>query len=262
MRRVSRGFTLIELLVVIAIIAVLAAILFPVFISSKNRARMAVCQSNMKQLAAAMALYAGDWDGTLPMTQCQQPEILGQTTGRILWGMAIKKYCADKPHLFYCAVAPPAFVDHHGSNEQYRYYHSTTIGMNAALGIMVTEVNVWLPPTRISEVRVPSQTIMLGDSSTYFATGGPDPYWGPMGDQYGQWVICPGTHTQPVLGSIKYINPTNNWLTHDQFSPTRHGGMVNIACVDGHVVAKDRDWLLEPHSSNMKASNFTWWDKL
>ncbi len=61
-----RGFTLIELLVVIAIIAILAAILFPVFSAAKESARTASCQSNLNQLAKGMLLYAGDYNGTLP----------------------------------------------------------------------------------------------------------------------------------------------------------------------------------------------------
>src|SRR5437764_2328098 len=61
-----RGFTLIELLVVIAIIAILAAILFPVFAQAREKARQAGCLSNMKQVALALQLYAGDYDETLP----------------------------------------------------------------------------------------------------------------------------------------------------------------------------------------------------
>lgn len=59
---VKRAFTLIELLVVIAIIAILAAILFPVFAQAKNAAKGAVCLSNMKQIGLAAALYVGDSD--------------------------------------------------------------------------------------------------------------------------------------------------------------------------------------------------------
>src|SRR5215211_230662 len=60
------GFTLIELLVVIAIIAILAAILFPVFARAKAAAKAAVCLSNAKQLGAGMAMYLSDWDGFYP----------------------------------------------------------------------------------------------------------------------------------------------------------------------------------------------------
>jgi prepilin-type N-terminal cleavage/methylation domain-containing protein/prepilin-type processing-associated H-X9-DG protein len=61
-----RGFTLIELLVVIAIIAILAAILFPVFAKAREKARQAACSSNLKQLALALMMYAGDYDEAYP----------------------------------------------------------------------------------------------------------------------------------------------------------------------------------------------------
>ena len=58
----KRGFTLIELLVVIAIIGILAAILFPVFARAREKARSASCQSNLKQIAMGIAMYAQDYD--------------------------------------------------------------------------------------------------------------------------------------------------------------------------------------------------------
>lgn len=58
-----KGFTLIELLVVIAVIAILAAILFPVFAKARERGRSASCASNLRQLAAANRMYASDHDG-------------------------------------------------------------------------------------------------------------------------------------------------------------------------------------------------------
>src|SRR5687768_2205581 len=67
-RRSRRGFTLIELLVVIAIIAILAAILFPVFASARESARKSACQSNLKQLGAAMIQYTTNFDETYPVS--------------------------------------------------------------------------------------------------------------------------------------------------------------------------------------------------
>jgi|LSQX01.3.fsa_nt_gb prepilin-type N-terminal cleavage/methylation domain-containing protein/prepilin-type processing-associated H-X9-DG protein len=66
MRR--RGFTLIELLVVIAIIAILAAILFPVFARAREKARQTTCLSNCKQLTLAWLMYAQDYDDRFPFT--------------------------------------------------------------------------------------------------------------------------------------------------------------------------------------------------
>src|ERR671927_1559305 len=63
------AFTLIELLVVIAIIAILAAILFPVFAQAREKARQTACLSNTKQMALGLQMYAQDYDETLPAAE-------------------------------------------------------------------------------------------------------------------------------------------------------------------------------------------------
>lgn len=65
-QKASKGFTLIELLVVIAIIAILAAILFPVFARAREAARKSACQSNLKQIGLATKMYIQDYDEALP----------------------------------------------------------------------------------------------------------------------------------------------------------------------------------------------------
>lgn len=72
----SKGFTLIELLVVIAIIAILAAILFPIFVTAKGSAQVTRCVNNLKQMGTALTLYTDDYSGKFPPT----------TTG---WGRAV-----------------------------------------------------------------------------------------------------------------------------------------------------------------------------
>ena len=79
LRRRREGFTLIELLVVIAIIAILAAILFPVFAQAREKARAASCLSNNKQIALAFSMYKQDYDETYP------PAVSTDAAGNTLW---------------------------------------------------------------------------------------------------------------------------------------------------------------------------------
>src|SRR5438876_9524548 len=69
------GFTLIELLVVVAIIAILAAILFPVFAQARERARQATCTSNVRQLSLGVMMYVQDNDETFPLMWTYGPPL-------------------------------------------------------------------------------------------------------------------------------------------------------------------------------------------
>ncbi|MBU0609942.1 MAG: DUF1559 domain-containing protein [Armatimonadetes bacterium] len=94
-----RGFTLIELLVVIAIIAILAAILFPVFAKAREKARQASCLSNAKQLALAVLQYTQDYDETLPMGRWWYGS--GSWYG---WNVLVQPYCKNS-QIFVCPSA-------------------------------------------------------------------------------------------------------------------------------------------------------------
>ena len=74
-----RGFTLIELLVVIAIIAILAAILFPVFARAREKARQSSCLSNVKQINLAVNMYVQDYDETMPLAIAGVPPTIFMT---------------------------------------------------------------------------------------------------------------------------------------------------------------------------------------
>ncbi len=90
--RRARGFTLIELLTVIAIIAILAAILFPVFASAKDAAKKTATISNIKQTGTALLAYVGDFDDLLPLA-CPSDTPTGSQTGvpgAVLWSNPVQ----------------------------------------------------------------------------------------------------------------------------------------------------------------------------
>jgi prepilin-type N-terminal cleavage/methylation domain-containing protein len=83
-----RAFTLIELLVVIAILALLAALLFPVFAAVRERGRTAYCSNNLKQIGTGLLLYVDDWDGYLPIMNGNLPDFVNpylQKKGEGVW---------------------------------------------------------------------------------------------------------------------------------------------------------------------------------
>jgi prepilin-type N-terminal cleavage/methylation domain-containing protein/prepilin-type processing-associated H-X9-DG protein len=88
----SRGFTLIELLVVIAIIAILAAILFPVFAAAREKARQISCSSNMKQLGLTFLNYVQDYDETFPPSNYPDLNPATGTVSRTSWQYLIDPY--------------------------------------------------------------------------------------------------------------------------------------------------------------------------
>jgi len=115
-----RGFTLIELLVVIAIIAILAAILFPVFARAREKARQSTCLSNCKQIAMGLTMYAQDYDEIIPHYAIEDPAAPGLY---IYWPTLIYPYtknmgvtvCPSHKYYYASAWISPRNLDEHGN---------------------------------------------------------------------------------------------------------------------------------------------------
>jgi prepilin-type N-terminal cleavage/methylation domain-containing protein/prepilin-type processing-associated H-X9-DG protein len=97
MRTRKTGFTLIELLVVIAIIAILAAILFPVFAQAREKARQISCLSNGKQIGLGLAMYVQDYDEQMPAAFATINPVNNGTTNTIPYEDQIAPYIKNKP---------------------------------------------------------------------------------------------------------------------------------------------------------------------
>jgi prepilin-type N-terminal cleavage/methylation domain-containing protein/prepilin-type processing-associated H-X9-DG protein len=160
----KQGFTLIELLVVIAIIAILAAILFPVFAKAREKARQNSCLANHKQLALALLSYAQDYD------ECVAPigHNVGGSVGVLWWVYMIEPYVKNW-QIFACP--------------SYRT-SAWGIGYNAQVS------SYWSTPKSLGDFARPAENIMLCDSSGYRAD-----YAG------GCYGCCPGFGTSSTRSS-------------------------------------------------------------
>ncbi len=107
MKNTRRAFTLIELLIVIAIIAILAAILFPVFAQAREKARQTVCLSNMKQIGTSMMMYTQDYDELYPVNNrtFQSSSNYQNSFTYITWVGQLQAY-AKNVDIFTCPSAP------------------------------------------------------------------------------------------------------------------------------------------------------------
>jgi len=138
------GFTLIELLVVIAIIAILAAILFPVFAKAREKARAASCQSNLKQIGLAAVMYVNDYDEQNPRTN-GYVSTATLLTRKTEWFMSIQPYASNK-QIFVCPSQPTNRIYSGGTN-------STGWGGGCNYGW-----NVWMNGNAIAGIREVSST--------------------------------------------------------------------------------------------------------
>lgn len=202
------GFTLIELLVVIAIIAILAAILFPVFMNAQARAKQGACLSNVRQLAVAFTRYCDDHNGRFT------PYAQNIPTGRlapdwVYWMENIQVYVRNK-NVFICPSRPKGTFScqYLGYGLNYYYLGSPYVGQPGYNGIM------------LSEIKTPSRTVFLTDARGRKIMGG-EPE-GPYGAYIYSDLVCPY--------SLVSSDPDKTYQVSDC-----HNGGANVAWCDGHA---------------------------
>lgn len=164
----QRGFTLIELLVVIAIIAILAAILFPVFAQARESARTISCLSNLRQIGTSIRMYSQDYDEAFPMGTYNGPrnwEVNPDATG---------PDCGSGWAGFNPGDGGPAFTGCSYGTEFYRTL------MSVQLGPYIKNKNIWYCPSDKARTPSPSNISQGLQSYQWF------PNW-----IYNTW--CPGS---------------------------------------------------------------------
>ena len=181
----QRGFTLIELLVVIAIIAILAAILFPVFALARESARTTSCLSNMKQMGLALRMYAQDYDEAYPSIRMWAPLNWDLASGMV-WKNGVQPYIKNKG-VFACPSNPTVTDGGPGNNpgelpgksEGFAFepdgYMPVSYGMNSTVSSWVPAnwvhefgMDTWDPPVTVKPLRDarlvrPAETIAVGE---------------------------------------------------------------------------------------------------
>jgi len=149
-----KGFTLIELLVVIAIIAILAAILFPVFARAREKARQTSCLSNVKEIVLGVLMYVQDNDERFPRERYSADAIAWYNTGAYVetkygnYQPLVYPYVKNK-QVFMC----PSSVRSDPA-EQFAYNYA----MNSSLSASTT-------PLKLPSVKEPTSILMVGDST-------------------------------------------------------------------------------------------------
>ena len=223
----SKGFTLIELLVVIAIIAILAAILFPVFAQAREKARQSSCLSNLKQLGTAIVLYCDDYDETLPHAVMNQSAVPGYDmsypgfkfftydmiwTGPLQWNTwmdCIFPYVKNI-NMYICPSG-------HKTSAGY--------GINHNLSQMQSLAN----NACLAEFTNTSEKVILSDTTINISEPGIDPY--------ATMNLCSNASTCYWYSAPTYIDMT------------RHNGGSNFTFCDGHAkYYKKADWVTKMYN--------------
>ena len=188
--RKDSGFTLIELLVVIAIIAILAAILFPVFARAREKARMASCESNLKQIGLGVLMYVQDYDEKFPGGGLvyTDPRAAGWNPGWPGWVSNVIDPYIKNQQIYVCPSAPAGWWTNPVTGQTVSYcYNYVSFG-----------------GTSQASITQPSSMIMMWDSVNAWADG-----YGPIHDRDLAW------YKTQNWGGTSWHNEMNNYVYGD-----------------------------------------------
>ena len=253
----SSGFTLIELLVVIAIIAILAAILFPVFAQAREKARQTACLSNMKQIGLGLAMYTQDYDERMPcaFAQIQSPE-LPDGAWIIPYDMQILPYIKNE-QVFSCpSDSTTGWVkDFTWTKDQREHYKRRSFGYVGAVNTIErqnsgqnqpdpnTGMSQWQNGNSLAAIDAPSDTVALvegwgtdpsGNGET-FSVGTP---WGSLFTNCDNWKIAgrKKDSTDPIDSGSQF--GCGDVFTNPKALPAKgHMDQSEFIFADGHVKA-------------------------
>jgi prepilin-type N-terminal cleavage/methylation domain-containing protein/prepilin-type processing-associated H-X9-DG protein len=201
----SKGFTLIELLVVIAIIALLAAILFPVFARARESARQTACLNNMKQIGLALTLYVQDNEETLPYQEVGFLDNFGEPTAPPNFLRSIRPYTRSQAILV-CPSAGEAIAQFQATKLSDTSYMGNGVVMGKSLSVAPN----------------PSDIIFLEETDVHGDVASLRP---EMSDETHAWGWA-WFGLEPHSTISEYCN--------------NHNGGGNLVFIDGHV--KWRAW--------------------
>jgi len=232
----KKGFTLIELLVVIAIIAILAAILFPVFARARENARRTSCLSNLKQIGLGAMQYVQDYDGHYP------PNFPRDTTiGDSGHLYAIKDTDTSKPS--------GVFQVYHGGQDHWRTWMDVIFPY-------VKSTQIFVCPSATANPVAPSYgySIAIGGYSTYHTNFGM-----PSIANYTPVTESVISRPSEIIMFVDYNNiysdTTGPWNMNNALTPTNivvtpHLDGGNRAYADGHVKWQPRSKIALPNTSS------------
>ena len=246
------GFTLIELLVVIAIIAILAAILFPVFAKVREKARQISCASNEKQLGIAFLAYVQDYDETLPPASYNDYASASPTTTPTAWMYLVNPYVAagvqesagaDPTETFGVFTCPDWSTTTVGTGGDPSHSYLANSNIMPSWITPTGQTPATNPATTIAAIQGPSQLVLIAEASS------------------GSRIFSNGNDVTneptPGEGSADIGSVFEQCQAVYLIGRTRHTNGGNYVFNDGHV-----KWVAAPGTSYVRQSGWSttnWW---